>query len=70
MTNESAPWLESPIPIIIQNPTQKKVGTEGAAIVATTRSANFNESNTPTINIYTNVSSQANRTIAWQYFIK
>ena len=58
MSNERAPWLEPPIQVIIQNPIQKKVYPEGAAIEATKRIACLNESRTSTINIYTDVSSQ------------
>jgi len=59
MSNEHAPWLEKPIQVIIQNPTQKKVDPEGAAIEATNRLAYLNES------IYTDASSQDNGTTAW-----
>jgi len=54
----------------MQNPSQKKVDSEGAEIVVITRIANFNESNTPTINIYIGAVSQANETTAWACFIK
>ena len=70
MSNERAPWLEPPIQIIIQNPIQKKVDPEGAAIEATNRIAYLNDSRTPTINIYTEASSQDNGTTAWACFIK
>ena len=56
-SNEPAPWLEPPIQVIIQNPIQKKVDTEGVAIEATNRIAYLNESRTPTINIYANAST-------------
>ena len=43
-SKERAPWLEPPIQVIIQNPIQKKVDPEGAAIEATERIACLNES--------------------------
>jgi len=70
MSNERATWLEPPIQVIIQNPIQKKIDPEGAAIEATNRTADLNESRTPTINIYTDVISQDNGTTAWACFIK
>ena len=69
-SKECAPWLEPPIQVIIQNPIQKKVDPEGAAIEATKRIACLNESRTSTINIYTDASSQDNGTTAWACFIK
>jgi len=60
--------LEPPIQVIVQNPIQKtkqkSVDPQGAAIEATTRMANLNKSRIPSINIYTNASSQANTTTA------
>ena len=47
---------------VIQNPIKKKVDLEKEAIAATIRIANFNESNTPTLNIYIDVRSQTNST--------
>jgi len=67
MTN---PWLEPPIQVIIQNHTQKKVDPEGAAIEASNITAYLKESRTLTINIYTDASSQDNRTTTWACFIK
>ena len=58
MSDEPAPWLKPPIRVIIRNLIQKKVDPEGAAIAATTRIANVNESNTASISIYTYGSSQ------------
>ena len=43
---------------------------EGAAIEATNRIAYLKESRTPTINIYTDASSQDNGTTAWACFTK
>jgi len=40
------------------NTIRKKVYPGGAAITATSRITNFNESHTPTINIYTDPSSK------------
>ena len=69
-SNEPAPWLEPPIQVIIQNPTQKNVDPEGAAIETTNRIAYLNESRTPPINIYTDNSSQTNGRTVWACFIK
>jgi len=66
MANEPAPWLEAPIQVNRQNSIQKKVDPEVAAEAVTTRMSNFDESNRPTVNIYT----QANGTTSWACFIK
>jgi len=49
---------------------ETRVDFERAAITATTRISNFNESNIPTLNIYTDASFQANKTTPCEYFIK
>ena len=69
-SNEPVPWLEPPTQVIIQNHIQKKVDPEGAAIEASNIIAYLKESRTPTINIYTDASSQDNGTTAWACFIK
>ena len=70
MSKAGAAWLEPPIQVIIQNPIQKKADPEGATIETTNIIAYLNESRTPTINIYTDASSQDNETTAWTCFIK
>ena len=69
-SKEHVPWIKPLIYVIIQNPTQRRVDPEGAAVVATTRMANFTESKTTIIDIYTNASSDTNGTTIWAYFIK
>jgi len=70
MSNEPSQWLKPPIQVTLQNPIQKKVYPEGAAVAATTRIANFNESKTPNVNIYSDSGSSAKRTKDWACFIK
>ena len=55
--NQRAPWLEPPIQVIIQNPIQKKVDPEGAAIEATNIIVHLIESRPQTIHINTDASS-------------
>ena len=54
-------YAAPPIQVIIQNYTQRIVDPKGAAMPATTRIANFNETSKPTINIYTDASSLSKR---------